>query len=154
MNIVILSLFFTVYYTESLSCSHEKIADVFGPWDTNLGYHVIPSTRRGYGQNIINEVNRIFKHKFTTIYVFGTPMNSLQRGWLRRCSSFIFPNGVIAWGSDLNFIPIQWSSLVSCKKDITNSLDGMYDNNPLSNMAMFLPLATNVTQSCDCSLFS
>lgn len=145
MNIVILSLFFAIYYGENTSCSYEQLNNVFGPWDTNLLYHVIPSTRHGYGQNIVDTVNRIFKHKFTTIYIFGTPMILLQKEWLRRCSSSIFSYGVLAWGSDLNFIPISHSSVVSCKKDITNSLNGMYDNNPLSNMVMFLPLTANLT---------
>lgn len=145
MNIVTLSLVFTIYYGKSLSCSYEKIGDVFGLWDTNLRHHVIPSTRHGHGQNIINEVNHIFKHKFTTIYVFGTPLNSFQRGWLRRCSSIVFPYGVLAWGSDLNFIPMQWSSVIILGGYVTDSLDGIYDNSPLSKMVMFLPFASNST---------
>lgn len=145
MNVVTLSLFFTVYYAESSSCSYEQLNNVFGPWDTNLLYHVIPLTRQGYGQNIINEVNRIFKHKFTTIYVFGTPMNFIQKEWLRKCSSIIFPNGVIAWGSYLSFINVPYSSIISCKKDVTDGLDSIYDNNPVSEMVMFLPLTANLT---------
>jgi len=146
MNIVILSLF-TVYYTESnLNCSYEQLNNIFGPWDTNLRYYMIPSMRQGYGQNIIDEVNRIFKHKFTTIYVFGTPMIPLQKEWLRRCSSTMFPYGVLAWGSDSNFVNVPYSSIISYNKNyITDVLDGIYDENPLSKMVMFLPFTANLT---------
>lgn len=145
MKIVILSLFFVIYYGKSLSCLHEKISDVFGLWDTNLRHHVIPLTRQEHGKDIVDTVNYIFRHKFMTIYVFGTPMNSLQKRWLRRCSGTIFPHGVLAWGSDLNFMPVSRSSVVISGGCVTDILDGIYDNSPLSKMVMFLPLAANST---------
>ena len=73
-------------------------------------------------------------------------MIPLQKEWLRRCSSTMFPYGVLAWGSDSNFVNVPYSSIISYNKNyITDVLDGIYDENPLSKMVMFLPIAANLT---------
>lgn len=154
MNIVTLSLFFAIYYGKNTSCLREQLGDKFGPWDTNLRYHVVPPTRNLYGQDIIDTVNRVFKHKVTTVYVFGTPMQKHQKEWLKRCSDSIFPHGVLAWGSNLNFVPTPYSSVISRKKDIADSLNAMYDDNPISEMIMVLPLTNELELLCNNPSFS
>ena len=146
INAVALMFFLATYYGKSLRCSYEERSGAFGPWDTNLNHHVIPSTRQIHEQYIIDEINHVFKHKFTTIYVFGTPMLKNQKAWLRKCSHNMKHSCVLAWGSNLNFIPVPHSTVFGCDNNIASILDDIYDNNPSSMMVMFLPITANLTQ--------